>query len=128
MKIFFGKMISRKIIFLQGAFDYCAGLGGVLPSFDFFDYYNQFGEAPRTSNTTAKNSTTEEVESDAGSNRASVNNPELDLDTSEFEVCENLYSSLIEKKIMLTSSESSPVFMNIFLTDFLKQIPSWITV
>ena len=79
-----------KYIFLQGAFDYCAGLGGVLPSFDFFDYYNQFGEAPRTSNTTAKNSTTEEVESDAGSNRASVNNPELDLDTSDFEVCDNL--------------------------------------
>ena len=81
-------MISRKILFLQGAFDYCAGLGGVLPSFDFFDYYNQFPEIKRT----GKNSTTVEEEEgeDVGSNRASVNNTELDLDTSDFEVCENL--------------------------------------
>ena len=80
-------MISRKILFfLQGAFDYCAGLGGVLPSFDFFDYYNQFPEKKRT----GKNSTTDEEEEDVGSNRASVNNTELDLDTSDFEVCENL--------------------------------------
>ena len=83
-------MISRKILFLQGAFDYCAGLGGVLPSFDFFDYYNQFPEKKRT----GKNSTTdeeEEEENDVGFNRASVNNTELDLDTSDFEVCENLF-------------------------------------
>jgi len=32
----------------QGAFDYCANLGGILPSPDFFDIYN-IGEAPRTS-------------------------------------------------------------------------------
>ena len=82
------KMISRKILFLQGAFDYCAGLGGVLPSFDFFDYYNQFPEIKRT----GKNSTTVEEEGeDVGSNRASVNNTELDLDTSDFEVCDNLF-------------------------------------
>ena len=34
--------------FSQGAFDYCANLGGILPSPDFFDIYN-IGEAPRTS-------------------------------------------------------------------------------
>ncbi len=39
---------------MQGAFDYCANLGGVLPSFDFFDIYN-IGERPRASSSSREN-------------------------------------------------------------------------
>ena len=112
--------VAWNIIFLQGAFDYCQGLGGILPSFDFFDYYNQFGEAPRTSNsTTDKNpTTTEEEKTDAGSNRPSVNNPELDLDTSDFEVCEKTIPAILPidasvkvQKILLMKN-TNKYFMN----------------
>ena len=40
--------MSAMYFFLQGAFDYCATLGGVLPASDFFDIYN-IGETPRSS-------------------------------------------------------------------------------
>lgn len=44
---------------LQGAFDYCATLGGILPSADFFDV-NKFQESPRSSNTTEETNDTED--------------------------------------------------------------------
>ena len=65
--------------FFQGAFDYCANLGGYLPSFDFFDVVN-IGERPRTS----------------GSNDTSVPAAETDEGTS------------VERKLFVTYDETEP--------------------
>ena len=53
-------------LFLQRAFDYCNNLGGILPSFDFFDVVN-IGERPRTSGNAGSNSTIEETEDEGTS-------------------------------------------------------------
>ena len=66
-------------LFFQGAFDYCANLGGYLPSFDFFDVVN-IGERPRTS----------------GSNDTSVPAAETDEGTS------------VERKLFVTYDETEP--------------------
>ena len=53
-------------LFFQRAFDYCNNLGGILPSFDFFDVVN-IGERPRTSGNAGSNSTIEETEDEGTS-------------------------------------------------------------
>ena len=53
-------MIFHLVHFFKGGFDYCANLGGVLPSADFFDLYN-LAERPRTT-TKGSNDTTAVVE------------------------------------------------------------------
>ena len=57
MPIFYIK--RAKIPYFQRAFDYCNNLGGILPSFDFFDVVN-IGERPRTSGTSNSTVQTDE--------------------------------------------------------------------
>ena len=62
----------------QGAYDYCSGLGGVLPSYDFFDVFN-VNERPRNSenSTTTLNPPSEIVPG---------TRPTVELDNTFFEV------------------------------------------
>ena len=67
-----------QFIQFQGAYDYCSGLGGVLPSFNFFDVFNNINETPRKSINTTK-------ETGAGA-RPFVSSNSFGHDSSEFEV------------------------------------------